>query len=64
MGRETRLVAELQAQARPVLALRDSRRSEGFDYEREAEITLEPGQSFVVDFRAEMGGFLFFGNES
>ena len=46
------------------VALRDSPRSDGFDYERETEITLEPGQSFVVDFRAEMGGFLFFGNES
>ena len=46
------------------VALRDSPRSEGFDYEREAEITLEPGQSFVVDFRAEMGGFFFSDNES
>ncbi len=46
------------------VAMRDSRRTAGFDYEREAEITLEPGQSFVVDFRSEMGGFFFSGNES
>lgn len=46
------------------VAMRDSPRAAGFDYEREAEITLEPGQSFVVDFRSEMGGFIFSGNES
>ena len=45
------------------VALRDSDRETGFDYVREAEIDLAPGQSFVVDFRSEMGGFYFPGNE-
>lgn len=39
--------------------LRDSRRSEGFDHERSAEIDLAPGQIFVIDYRADKGGFLF-----
>jgi len=39
--------------------LRDSARTEGFDYERSAEITLAPQQNFVVDFHAENGGFVF-----
>ncbi|MGH6952991.1 MAG: hypothetical protein ACREGL_02345 [Alphaproteobacteria bacterium] len=39
--------------------LADSARTEGFDYAREGEITLAPRQNFVVDFRAETGGFLF-----
>ncbi|OGI67332.1 MAG: hypothetical protein A2W18_15385 [Candidatus Muproteobacteria bacterium RBG_16_60_9] len=39
--------------------LRDSRRTEGFDHERSAEIELAPRQVFVVDFRADKGGFLF-----
>lgn len=38
--------------------LRDSARKEGFDYERTAEIELKPGERFVIDFRAEMGGFI------
>ena len=45
------------------LRLRDSARETGFDYEREAEILLRPGQNFVADFRAEMGGFFFPGGE-
>jgi len=44
---------------RIVARLRDSARSEGFDYEREVEVELAPGQNFVVDFRAESGGFIF-----
>jgi hypothetical protein len=39
--------------------LRDSARTEGFDYERSAEITLAPQQNLVIDFHAENGGFLF-----
>lgn len=35
----------------------DSKRKEGFDYERSAEINLEPKQLFVIDFRKELGGF-------
>jgi hypothetical protein len=42
-----------------VVRLRDSDRDTGFDYERRAEITLEPRQNFVVDFRADAGGFFF-----
>ncbi len=44
---------------RIVARLRDSARNEGFDYEREVEVELAPGQNFVVDFRAESGGFIF-----
>lgn len=39
--------------------LRDSRRTEGFDHERSGEIALAPGQIFVVDYRADKGGFSF-----
>ena len=38
--------------------LRDSNRAEGFDYEQAAEVELSPSQNFVVDFRAEAGGFI------
>ena len=41
------------------VGLRDSARSEGFDYLSEATIALSPGQSFVIDFRPEFGGFRF-----
>ena len=44
---------------RIVARLRDSARSEGFDYEREAAVELASGQNFVVDFQAESGGFIF-----
>ncbi len=46
---------------RIVARLRDSARSEGFDYERAVEVELAPGQNFVIDFRAESGGFIFTG---
>lgn len=39
--------------------LRDSRRTEGFDHERAAEIELAARQVLVVEFRADRGGFLF-----
>jgi hypothetical protein len=39
--------------------LRDSDRAEGFDYERTAAVELAPGQSVAIDFRPEMGGFVF-----
>jgi hypothetical protein len=39
--------------------LRDSARTEGFDYARSTEVELKPRQNFVVDFRAEAGGFSF-----
>jgi len=44
---------------RLVARLRDSRRKDGFDYEKAATITLTPLQNFVIDFRPELGGFLF-----
>lgn len=39
--------------------LRDTARAQGFDYERSADIVLRAQQSFVVDFRADTGGFVF-----
>jgi len=39
--------------------LRDSARTEGFDYTRSAEVELKPRQNFVVDFHTESGGFSF-----
>jgi hypothetical protein len=44
---------------RLVARLRDSRRTEGFDYERIADIDLRPRQHFVIDFRTAAGGFVF-----
>jgi hypothetical protein len=41
-----------------VARLRDSDRTEGFDYEKTATIELAAQQSLAVDFRQEMGGFL------
>jgi hypothetical protein len=49
---------------RLVARLRDSDREEGFDYKRDAIIELVPGQNLVVDFRSEMGGFLFAGGRA
>lgn len=39
--------------------LRDSVRTEGFDYTRSTEVELKPRQNFVVDFHAAAGGFSF-----
>lgn len=39
--------------------LRDSKRTEGFDYERRLETDLAPWQNLAIDFSAEQGGFLF-----
>ena len=44
---------------RLTVRLRDSARSEGFDYERSEDIVLRAMQNFVVDFRADTGGFVF-----
>jgi hypothetical protein len=44
---------------RLVARLRDSDRTTGYDYEKEAEITLHPQQNFVIDFRPSLGGFQF-----
>lgn len=40
-------------------SLRDSRRTEGFDYEAERTLELSPGQNLVVDFKPAQGGFVF-----
>jgi hypothetical protein len=42
-----------------IARLRDSDRPDGFDYERTATIDLAPAQSLAIDFRSEMGGFVF-----
>ena len=39
--------------------MRDTARSEGFDYERRGQITLAADQMFVIDFRSEPAGFVF-----
>ena len=39
--------------------LRDTVRESGFDHERTADVRLAARQSFVIDFRAELGGFQF-----
>lgn len=42
-----------------IARLRDSRRKEDFDYESEINFELAKQQNFVIDFRAETGGFQF-----
>lgn len=44
---------------RLVARLRDSRRTEGFDYVSERAVALVPRQNLVIDFRADKGGFQF-----
>jgi hypothetical protein len=39
--------------------LRDSLRTEGFDYESRVQVELAAQQNFAIDFRAESGGFIF-----
>ncbi len=39
--------------------LRDSARSDGWDYEYTEAVELRPGRYFTVRFRAESGGFAF-----
>jgi len=39
--------------------LRDSKRSNGFDYEKRVETELKPWQNLAIDFNASRGGFLF-----
>jgi len=39
--------------------LRDSRRGDGFDYERSAVLMLAPQQNLAIDFQPDAGGFLF-----
>jgi hypothetical protein len=42
-----------------IAKLRDSKREEGFDYESEATININPKQLFVIDFRKDLDGFNF-----
>src|SRR5581483_12463016 len=44
---------------RLVARLRDSARTEGYDYERAADVKIRPRQNFVIDFRADAGGCVF-----
>lgn len=44
-----------------VVRMVDSARTEGYDYMKAAKIRLSAGVIFVVDFRAESGGFLLRG---
>jgi len=46
-------------QHRLTARLRDTTRLEGFDHESEVDVTLEPMQNFVVDFKPAAGGFTF-----
>lgn len=39
--------------------MRDTSRSEGFDYEHKETVKLVPDQMFVIDFRSERGEFVF-----
>lgn len=39
--------------------LRDNPASVGFDYEASTRVTLVAGQSFVIEFNSEKGGFVF-----
>lgn len=38
--------------------LRDSKRKQGFDYEKTAELVLAPFQNLAIDFKADQGGFI------
>ena len=44
---------------RLIARLRDSAREDGFDFEAEAAVVLQPAENFVIDFRSELGGFIF-----
>ncbi len=41
------------------VAMRDSRREQGYDYIMQKEVSIEAGQVLVIDFEAETGGFKF-----
>lgn len=45
-------------------SLRDTDRETGFDHAAEQTVTLAAGARFVVDFRADHGGFIFSGGNS
>lgn len=39
--------------------LRDSKRVDGFDYEKTSDMSVLPQQNFAIVFKAETGGFIF-----
>jgi len=39
--------------------MRDTARTEGFDYAKSGDVMLAADQNFVIDFRPEAGGFVF-----
>ena len=41
------------------VSIRDTRREEGFDYERQETIVLTSGQNLVIDYVREQGGIIF-----
>lgn len=41
------------------VGIRDTARAEGFDYVRDGEFDLKPGQNLVIDFAASDGGIIF-----
>ena len=44
---------------RIAVRMSDSRREDGFDWQREATVEIAPRQNFVIDFNAKTGGFKF-----
>lgn len=63
-GSQTRAYQRLPATAGEhelVVRMVDSTRTEGYDYMAAAKIRLSAGEIFVVDFRAETGGFILRG---
>lgn len=63
-GSQTRAYKRLPAVAGEhelIVRMVDSARTEGYDYMAAAKIKLSPGEIFVVDFRAESGGFILRG---
>jgi hypothetical protein len=42
-----------------VVRLRDTPRASGYDYETTQTMNLRPRQSIAIDFRPELGGFVF-----
>ena len=40
--------------------LRDTPDSDGFDYEKKADVDLKPYQSLAIDFSVDQGGFVFY----
>lgn len=63
-GSQTRAYQRLPAtpgEHRLIVRMVDSARTEGYDYLSAAKIRLAAGEIFVVDFRAETGGFILRG---